>query len=215
MKLRDVSPLEQFETYLTTLENTNSDLLDAININPELYNSNLQMFLSGDICTYLDEYAGIKSSCTKVAKGGSTGLFGLNELYASVLSGYVASFKLNSTEENYKTLVNDYLRNTGTIISVMSTSYSYLKDDLLSIFLTEIQDQQSIMADYCVGICFSCLLVTIALRFLTLKLLITLDRMRYKVFRIIPASLMTENRIILYYLKRNYPKEVAEINSIL
>ena len=215
MKLRNLSPLEQFEAYLTILQNTNNDLLDAINIKPELYNSNLQMFLSGDICSYLEEYAGISSICASVLKGGKTGLFGLNEMYANILSEYVTSFQQNATEENYKALITNSVKNSASIVTLMSTAYRYLKDDLLDIFLAEIQDQKSIIGTYCIGICLSCFFVVTSLRFLTLRLLVDLDRMRYKVFRIIPASLMTENRIILYYLKRNYPNEVAEINSII
>ena len=215
MKLRNLTPIMQFELYLDTLKNVNTELLSAINKKPELYNSNLQMFLSGDICSYLEAYAGRSSSCESVMKGGSTGLFGLNELYADTLSGYVSSFQQDPTEENYKVLVKKWIEGAGTIISVMGTSYMYLKDGLFEIFLTEIQNQKITLATYCIGICFSCGLVMIVLRLITFRFLIAFDRLRYKVFRVIPASLTLENRVIFFYFKRNYPKEVAEISSIL
>jgi len=215
MKFRNVSPIMQFEDYLATLKATNKELLEAINTKPELYNSTLQMFLSGDMCSYLEEDGGMATLCSSVTKGSNTGLFGLNELYANTLSAYVSSFEQDPTEENYKGLVKKWVGNATPIRRVMGASYMYLKDDLLKIFLTQIEDQKNRLATYCIGICFSCGIVTLALRLITLRALIVFDQMRFKVFRIIPSNFTLENRVIAFYFKRNYPKEVAEISSLL
>ena len=216
MKVRNQFAGDQVDYNMKVIHKANTLLLAAF---PEkdlnFYDADIDDFLSREVCGYLDLSIKTAQQCGIVTDNNTLGLLGLNSALYQALIITVDNFKANPTQDNFLFLLHKFLDEKRGITSYISLAYRYLRKRLLKLYIDKLRDQEAnIQILFGFGIA-SCIFVGLFLRVVVLSRLRRIDKIRFKILKVLPLPLLLENRSFLFYLRLEFSSQLREIKSSL
>ena len=211
------NPLEEFENTLDFLSRANQMLLQSLpdpstgEIDPILRN-----FLDTDVCPYLNlNTTSDINNCLSVTQSGALGLLGMNNQYYQESRIYYEAYAKDPSGLESRGLVNDYTASVRSIISVVPIAYEYLRDFLIADFNKKIEDQQMEGLLLFVMLLVGLGLTTGVIQLVTINKFRKVDIGIRKILKLVPLSMIQENRLLGFYLKNEFKKELEDIKQFV
>lgn len=209
------SPIFEFDATLDFLAHANEQLLSVLpDPDTGVIDPMLRPFLDTDVCSYLNLTTATQiGNCESVTQSGALGLLGMNTKYYQETRVYYEAYVASGGTSN--SLVNDYTSAVSKSISVISIAYEYLRDYLIADFTTKINDQQTEGL-----LLFAMLLVGLGVTTVVIQL-VTINRFRKidvgirMILKLVPLYMIQENRLLGFYLKNEFKKELEDIKQFV
>ena len=217
MLLRNQDPYTQLQYNLDLLRTANNRILAAFpHKGTGFYDDGFDDFLSKNVCDFIEiSSPRIGQFCEVATKGYTLGLIGLNsQLYETQLLN-IQEFEANPTIDTFLAILRRNLAVSGSSTSILSLSYRYIRARLLDLFINKVNEQQKDLETLFIIGCISCGIVGLLLRVFILSHFKRIHKIRFKMFKVLPLSLILENRSFLFYLRLEFSNELNEIKSIL
>jgi len=173
----------------------------------------IQDILENDVCNYVEE--SIKQDCLLMSLNNKFGLLNLNTQYYEIMNHiYLNMGKLTdlySVVMMFAQLLPQLMGSMNTIEVI----YPFIIKWIFVQFNKEIDNssQSNLMFFIAISICL--IGFAIFVNFVPVRRLVSVDSERRKVFKIIPYSMIQENKALKFYLIQNYPKETESIKNVL
>jgi len=216
MKMRNENIKSQLDDSLSFLHQANSMLISAFpKEGSAIYGNDITQLLFTDVCSYLDKTVPLQTACSTATGGNVLGLLGLNDNYYDMINTRVYQYETNPTPANYLAAINYYISKIGGTVSVSVNAYTYLRAQLLNIFLSKIQEETSVLTKLFIGMCFGFLFATVLLKFFMLDKVRSVANLKNEVLRTLPYNLILANRPVVFYIRLEFTHDIEEIKSIL
>jgi len=213
-KFRYGPPVSQFDVFLDYLSSANEQLLSSLadedtgEIDPVL-----QDFLRADMCSYVNP--SVLATCLTVSYGGANGLLAMNTQYLQFNSIYYQKFLQTPTFVAAQTLLVNYAMSITSMISVFPEAYEFLRTYLVDSFNKKIEDQKGESLTIFIIILVALAGSTGIIQIITIARLKEIDIGIRKILKIIPFAMIQENRLLGFYLKNEFKKELDDIKQFV
>jgi len=211
---RYVSPTEEFETTLDYLSNANEKLLNVLpdpktgEIDPYI-----QSFLTSDVCPFLNVTMTDLFSCQQLSKQGALGLLGLNNLYYQNTNNYFNQYLADPSFDSASDILNNYVTAVRSALTIIPKAYEFLRTYLLEDFNQSVEDQRKeglmIFLLLLIGLIASIVII----QFVTINRLQAFDIGIKIILKLIPFNMIQENRLLGFYFKTEFKKELEDIKD--
>jgi len=211
---RYVSPTQEFETTLDYLSNANEKLL-AVLPDPETgeIDPYLQSFLTSDVCPFLSVTAIDMLSCQQLSKQGALGLLGLNNQYYQNTNNYFNQYLADPTFDAASDILNNYVTAIKSALRIIPKAYEFLRTYLLEDFNESVEDQRKeglmLYLILLIGLVASIAII----QFVTINRLQDFDIGIKIILKLIPFNMIQENRLLGFYFKTEFKKELEDIKD--
>jgi len=213
-KFRYGPPVSQFDVFLDYLSTANEQLLSSLTddhtgeIDPTL-----EDFLRADMCSYVNP--SVLAACKTVSYGGANGLLAMNTQYLQFNSIYYQKFLQTPTFVAAQTLLVNYAMSITNMITVFPEAYEFLRTYLVDNFNTKINDQKRESLTIFIIILVALGVSTGIIQIITIAKLKEIDIGIRKILKIIPFTMIQENRLLGFYLKNEFKKEIDDIKQFV
>jgi len=198
---------------LTFLSNANQQLLDTLmDSDTGELDPTLEKFLRSDACSYLETSA--QTGCRTVANT-APGLLAMNNQYYSNNQQYFQMFLQNPTAAYASDILVPYSTAISTAVSVISNAYKFLKTYLLNDFNNQVDNQRSQSLILFIVILVSLVVSTIMIQLVTINRFKKIDVGIRKILKLIPFSMVQENKLLGFYLKNEFKKELDDFKQFI
>jgi len=212
MKIRNQSAQANLVETVEQLVGLNKKLSNSFLVGSDI-DLLIQDVLESNVCNYLDETT--KGFCKASSLSDKFGLMNLNTQYYDVVR-YVMSNLATITNIGQALVMFATLFPTLTgSMRTIEAIYPFLIDYIFDNFSKEVDDSSVSDLVFFLAVCFALIAFTIFVWRVPVKKLGLIDSERRKVFKIIPLSMIQENKALKYYLIQNYPKEMESIKNVL
>ena len=167
--------------------------------------SQISQLLQENVCPLLlNPTESLMESCETATNGGELGLFSLNLGYITLSNTYIDTYLNDPTKDTADALVEPYSDAVREIMVTMQAAYDFLNDHLISI-MDEKVEQFKVKQD----VFFASILGSITLCFVivysfAIRKYWLVDMGRGKILKMIPYSIITDNRAIEFYLNKDF-----------
>ena len=208
-KVRNDVPFKQLLLQYQVLGNANNLLIDAFSdSNNEIADPTIKDIFAGNPCKYVtDTYY---NDCLIKSQGESFGLFGLQSLFSQICEPMKTFASTpNPTFQLGITLSNIYSATNNNTHFVIYDLYNYILDYLTASFIDLTEKKKKEMLKILV---YTLVVGLVGLRVISmviLKRLKMLDLGIRRILRVIPDTVVQQNKIIGFYLARHFPNEFS------
>jgi len=165
----------------------------------------ISQLLQENVCPLLmNPTESLMNSCMIATNGGELGLFSLNVGYTTLSNTYIYAYLQEPTEANADALVEPYSDAVREIMETMEAAYDFLNDHLISIMDDKVEKfkvKQDVFFGSMIG---SIALSFIMVYFFSIKKYRYVDMGRGKILKMIPYSIIQDNRAIEFYLNKDF-----------
>ena len=216
MLIRNENSQTQLAKSLESIHLINSQLISVFpKESSNIYGNDIIQLLFTDVCSYLDQAVNLQKACAVATEDNTLGLLGLNDNYYDMILTQSSKFEADPTLTNLKQRVAYYLSRIGGTVSTSVNAYTYLKGQLVDIFLARIQEERTTLTKLFVGLCLGFFFATVMLKFFMLDKIQFIANMKNKVLRVLPYNLILANRPVVFYIRLEFTSDIEEIKSIL
>ena len=171
----------------------------------------IESFLKDNFCDLIT--ASLKSYCAQ-ASAYASGLLQYNTKFYDVNIFYLANYRKDPTFDHTSQLFVPYVTAAQPILFTAFDAVPLFKSYILEHFLSQIQEQK--VKNFVVYMISIALLVgfAIIIQTLIIKQFKEIDLRIKKVLKLIPFSILRENRQFEFYLKNEFKKELSNIKQL-
>jgi len=210
MKILNASPQKTLLENLAFFSTVNAQLQEVF-LERDKVDPAVEKILKNTICPYVKS----KSDCEIATSGQINGLLSLNSKYYETSNYYVSLFHQNPTAATAMMVTAGYVAAITPDLTTFNEIYPYLIDYVVEKFDTIVVQSKSARTTYFLMIYLATILFALFLKEVPLKKLRRIEHIRRKVLKIIPYSVIQENRIMSFYIVRTYQNEVESIKNLL
>ena len=212
MKIHNLSPYVQLTKSLDIFSTINNKLTHVF-LQKENLDTDVVSMLKNDVCSYLSN--DLQDPCLTTTKNGLNGLLSVNADYYQTSIYFFNRYQENPTILNALTLSGEYISITTKTLLTLNFSFKFLVDHILAKFERVIDNTLENERIYFGAVCATIAISMIYIYFVLIKKLKRIDFARRKILKIIPFDVVQQNKILSYYLRNSFRKEVDEIKNIL
>ena len=207
-------PVEQFNVFLDYISTANELLLDSLtDANTGDIDPILQDFLRADMCSYVSDT--VLANCLTTAQKYGAGLLSMNTQYVQFNTLYYQKFLQTPTFVAAQTLLVDYAVAITSMVSVFPEAYEFLRSYLVDDFNNKIDSQKSESLTIFIILLIALALSTGIIQIITIAKLKDIDIGIRKILKLIPFTMIQENRLLGFYLKNEFKKELDDIKQFV
>lgn len=213
-KIYNGAPSDALALHLETLDNSNNILLKTlVDSNNEISDPVIVDILNGDVCKYVStEYI---PNCLIGTKGRSYGLLGFNAYYAqtcTVMKDWINT--PNQTFAQGSTASGVYsTRNNNTNFALFD-AYDYITNYLVGSFLEAIEEDKNEMQSMFYQNLAAVLVSMFLIRVFVITKLQVFDLGIRRILRIIPYSIIEENKVMMVFLNKTFQEELKALKQL-
>jgi len=212
--VKDSAPIPQFYEIKDFVATANEQLISSLtDQNTGEIDSTLEDFLRSDMCSYIDPT--MYATCIGVQQKGAIGLLGMNTQYLNYNFQYFEQFMGDPTFLAAKTLLVAYATAITAMLNLFPHAYEFLRTFLVNSFNEKIESQQSQSLTIFIIILVALVVSTLIIQLFTLTRLREIDVGIRKILKIIPFSMIQENRLLGFYLKNEFKKELDDVKQFV
>jgi len=212
--IKDGDPVPQFYEIKDFVSTANERLISSLtDQNTGEIDSTLEDFLRSDMCSYINPT--MYATCIGVQQKGAIGLLGMNTQYLNYNSQYFEQFMDDPTFLAAKTLLVAYATAITAMLNLFPHAYEFLRTFLVNSFNEKIASQQSQSLTIFIIILVALVVSTLIIQLFTLTKLREIDVGIRKILKIIPFSMIQENRLLGFYLKNEFKKELDDVKQFV
>ena len=161
--------------------------------------------LTNTVCNFLvDPSATLAAYCQDATDGGTIGLIALELRYNSLSGEYIATYLADPTYDTADNIVEPYAADVRPVLETLEAAYSFLNDHLLASSESKVSDFESKQIIFFISTLVTTVVAGFMTYFYAIKKLRYLDMGRGKILKLLPYNMITENRALDYYLKREF-----------
>jgi len=209
------SPTLEFQTTLDYLSNANEKLLEVLpDPNTGEIDPFIQNFLISDVCPFLKLQGSSLQSCQKISRTGALGLLGLNNQYYRNTNNYFNLYLEDPTFDKASDVLNDYVTAISSSLTIIPRAYEFLRSYLLEDFNKSVEDQRHESLLLYLILLIGLVVSLIVIQFATINRLQDFDIGIKIILKLIPFNMIQENRLLGFYFKTEFRKELADIRDL-
>ena len=167
-------------------------------------------FLTTTLCQYFPTM--FVPYCESMYKDGKNGLIFANEVYYQTTLGLYNILLQNPTPSELSALYSSYAASVTPMLSMLQLGYPLLVGHILEGFDVLVERELKHELIFFVAIIVYTFISVLLMHFVSFKKLQGVDLLRRKIIKIVPYQ-MVEDRIMSFYLKNEFPKEVGETGA--
>ena len=209
------SPFVSLQENMSLFSAMNMKLTDAF-----LHKDNTDPWIEGmlleKVCPFLVEEAPeALPNCQIATKGETIGLLGVNNDYLTISVHYIGEFQRNPTFANLQVVAGKFINDAVPIMWTINFAYPLMVNHTMHNFEVGADRAERKEFNYFIGICGVVVFAIFFLYFVPYKMLKNVEFARRKILKIIPYNIIQENKILGYYIIRNFDQEVRGIKTLL
>ena len=216
MFIRNQLPGVQLTQNLQNVQALHEQLVNVFLKNEgEFSDALIEELLSDNLCSIFDESSPeAKNNCELATRGGKVGLVDLDVSYISLSTNYINEYLRNSTSANADIIVEPYSVAIRPTLETLISSFDFINSHLLS-KTHDVTDKFLVQQEiFFFSILVTILLSAIVTYFLSIKRFREVDMGRGMILKMIPYSMITENRALEFYLKKDFSKKKYGLQTI-
>jgi len=205
--------LQNFEQLKTLNVKLSHSLLLGSKVDPVIFD-----ILTSNVCNYVPEDVGIshlKRNCLLISKDSKFGLLNLNSFYYDLSNDLLRQLGTNSNLMQavmaFAARQDEFLGSVQTIEIVYPLLTTYIFEHFQEEIKTTSRSDLAFFSAICGGFVFFAIFIYLV----PAKRFGIIDSQRRRLFKIIPYSMIQENKALKFYLIQNYPKEIESIKNVL
>ena len=170
-----------------------------------------QGVLTTTLCQYLT--SALIPYCESMYKGGKNGLIFANELYYETTLELYNILLQNPTPSQISALYSSYTASITPMLSMLQLGYPLLVNHILEGFNTLAEQSLKQELTFFIAMCVYNFGSVLFMHLVPFKKLRKVDLLRRKIIKIVPYHMIKESRIMSFYLKNEFSREVAETGA--
>jgi len=215
MTVMNKAPREQINENLVNFNNINEKLIETFLSSKEReIDPYLVEILKNDVCKHLSA-GGTKELCEYATNNQKLGLLSINTDYFNGLRNMIAETSTGITLGEVVVRYASVLTRLTGEMSAMIDIYPIMMEHIVANFKVTVKNSQSNEKDWIITIFITVLIYTIFLYLKPLKDFQKVDVGRRKILKIIPVSVIHENKALKFYLMQDFKAEVEDIKNKL
>jgi len=164
-----------------------------------------------DVCTLFVGMGQVETVCQELRFGG---LYSVGVEYSEIAKFAFAQYEQNKTQANALNVLLDFSMEVYYISVATKYGYPFLSAHQLEILADKTSAASKKRSEFLGIICTVMALYSLFLYFVPLKMFMQLDIARRRILNIIPYRIIQDNRMLGYYIVKEFPKEIVSINNI-
>jgi len=165
----------------------------------------VRQLLTNTICSFLiDPTPAVAADCLNATDGGALGLIALELRYITYSSNYITLYLSDPTFDNADRIVEPYAVNVRPVLETLQAAYQFLGDHLLANSKAKVDDFRSNQKVYFIATLVTTVLAGFVTYFYAIRKFKYLDMGRGKILKMLPYNMITENKALDFYLKREF-----------
>ena len=168
---------------------------------------------SQTVCKYISKASIDQQACYNATQGQVLGIFGTGAQFFDLLAYYSSIFQEDSSLDNYLRIIQPFIEVTIPLMMTLNQGYEFMFQYLSDQILQNIEDQKILSTKNFVTVFIICIFVTILIRIIVLGRLQDLDRLKFKLLRVVPNSVVKENKVVLFYIRREFASDLENIKN--
>jgi len=207
-------PIDQFYEVQDFVSTANEQLVSSLtDQNTGEIDATLEDFLRSDMCSYIDE--SMYDTCISVQQKGAIGLMDMNTQYYQYNKQYFEQFIETPTFVSAQTLLVNYATAVTSMLNLFPYAYEFLRTYLVDSFNEKIDSQKSQSLTIFIIILVALVVSTCIIQIVTITRLREIDVGIRKILKILPFSMIQENRLLGFYLKNEFKKELDDVKQFV
>ena len=199
----------QLQNTARSLFNVNSDLKSVFTGRKGIFDDELiKYIMDASVCEFLS--SSVQDYCAKATGNKGAGLQTLNSNIATLIDYYTTVYLNQPTFDNAKKILKAYGDTVRPLVETLEGVYEFLNAHILGVIQTKAEtfDRRGLIISIFIVIVISLSLVMI--KWVIISRLQFLDTCRGSILRIIPASILFENKATRFYLNKYYVVETSD-----
>ena len=174
----------------------------------------IHQLTSQTVCKYIPTAGLNQQFCYNATQGQVLGLFGVGAQFFDLLAYYSSIFQEEPSHDNYLRIIQPFLEAAVALMVTLSQGYGFMFHYLSDEILRNIEEQKILSTKNFATVFVICISITILIRLIVLGRLGNLDKLKYKLLRVVPNSIVQENKVVLFYVRREFASDLENVKNV-